>query len=445
MRFSKHLLPFVCAALLAGAIPANAQKQDKNKPSLIPPPPRTPYSNVKRDFLLNGLQVISLERPGDSLVKCDLVIRTGAMFDLVGKTGLAALTLQTLLAANPQVKEELESLQAKIEWGVNWDTTWFKLETPPKNVDAVLEIVARLLVVENVRPELFKRAQQAQLEKIKAQQLSPAERADEAFLKAIYGDYPYGHNIDGNELTINGIKQGDVFDFLRRFYLANNVSAILVGNVSQTRVMKAFKIFFGGWTKGQPVPSTFRAPLSVSQLRLVKVEAGDSPNIEIRGGFLGVKHTDPDFLTTEALAKVLSARLQQSGDSAPRDFSVHAPPRILPGPFYFSAAASADQAQGFSRRATESLSALATGTVSAEELSAAKSSLAADYTARSVEHFLREIEVYSFPRNYPETVGPKIDKITAADLQRVAKKMFDHNALTVVALGKVNESFKLNP
>src|SRR5262249_33173020 len=161
----------------------------------------------RRDNLLNEMQIVTLDRPGDPIVKCDIVIRAGAMFDLAGKTGLAALTQGSLIAANPRLKDELESLRAKIDWGMNWDTTWFHSETPANNFDTVFEIVARLLVVENVRPESFKAAQQDQISKIKSRSLSPAERADETFLKAIYGDHPYGHNLEGTEITVTGIKQ----------------------------------------------------------------------------------------------------------------------------------------------------------------------------------------------------------------------------------------------
>src|SRR5262245_62795386 len=180
MRFSKLLSLVSCSLLLIGVLAplAVSQRKEKNKdkdksnppvPAIIPP---TPYSDVRRDNLLNGLQVITLERASDANVKCDMVIRTGAMFDLAGKTGLAALTQDSLLAVNPQLKEEVESLQAKIDWGVNWDTTWFHIETPASNFDAVLEILARLLVVENVRPDAFKRASQERLEDRKSTRLN---------------------------------------------------------------------------------------------------------------------------------------------------------------------------------------------------------------------------------------------------------------------------------
>jgi zinc protease len=442
MRFSKFLSLVLCSALLnVLPIAASAQKKDKNNPLAPVLTPATPYSNVRRDNLLNGLQLIMLDRPGE-LVKCDIVVRGGAMFDLVGKTGLAALTQASLLAANPRLQEEIESLQAKLEYGVNWDTTWFHIETPPANFAPVFEILARLLVVENIRPEAFKRAQAAQLERIKTRRLTPAEQADAAFLKAIYGDHPYGHNIDGEETTVTGIKPGDVYDFFRRFYLANNVSVTIVGPVTQERVMQVFKVYFGGWSKGQIVPATFRQPAQIAQLKLIKIAASDAPNIELRGGVIGVKQSDPDFLVMEVMARILNAQLKSQ--AADGNFTVRAEPRVLSGPFFFTASVPTDRASEFSRRATESLAALATASVAATELMAAKMNLNSDYAARPIEQHLRDIEAYALPRNYPLTVAEKIEKITAADVQRVAKRLLDANALTVVVLGQINENFKAN-
>lgn len=449
MRLSRIHTTFLACGLLVVFAPLGSRAQNKEKKTQTAPTietqPATPYSGVQRDNLLNGLKVITLERPGDGDVKCDLVIRTGAMFDLVGKTGMAALTQSTLLAVNPRLKEEVESLQARIEWGIDWDTTWFHLETPAKNFDTVFEILARLLVVENIRAEAFKVAQEEHLEKLKTQVPPLSERADAAFFKTLYGDHPYGHNIAGDQATVTSIKQGDIYDFMKRFYIANNVSISMVGPVSQERAMKTFRIFFGGWAKGQLTPATFRPPNQIKTLRVVKIEDGHEPNIELRGGAVGLRHLDPDFLITEVMAKILSSRFKRENIASGGSAGASAPRRVLAGPFLFSASAPAEKAPEASAKATEQIALLATSAPAAQELEEAKSALAAEYAAKPVEYFLREIEVYGLARNYPLGIQKKIESISGADVQRVTKKLLDANALTVVAVGRVSDAFKSTP
>lgn len=436
MSFSKSFT-FALAVLLLTSMSANAQKKDqKEQLAPITPAPTTPYSDVRRDNLLNGFQIITRERANDALLKCDIILRAGAMFDLTDKTGLAVLTQATLIAVNPRIKEEYESLNAKIDWGVNWDTTWFHIESPATNFDTAMEILARLVIVENIRPDAFKKAQQDQLDKFKTRPLTPAERADAAFLNALYGAHPYGHNLEGNEKSIGGMKSGDLYDYLKRFYMGNDAFAVVTGNVKHERIMRTFKAFFGGWIKSAIVQPTFRAPARVTALNFVKVEAPEAATVELRGGVLGVRLTDPDYVAVELLARLLSTRLKRAGLET---VAVQQPARLLPAPFYFTASAPADQAQAISRQVTDAFAALATKEAAADELATIKAALAGEYAARPIDQFLREIETYNLPKNYPLALNERIEKLTAADLQRVAKRLLEANALTVVALGRVNE------
>lgn len=454
MKSLKSITTFgLCLVLLSlcvVTVPAQKDQKKKDKKDqdapqeVVAPAPPTPFSEVKRDTLLNGLQVASLARGSDGRLRCDLVLRSGAMFDLVYKTGLAKLTQETLLAANPNLTGELESLQAKMEWGVTPDHTWFRIESPTSNFDTVMEIIGRLLVVENIRQDAFKRAQQEQLAKLKnAPAPPPAERADEKFYAEIYGAHPYNHTADGTEKSVSNILWADVYDFYRRFYLANNAVAVVTGDIRQERAVSVFKAFFGGWVKGTLVPMTFRQPDRTATLKLVKVDAPEMSTVELRGGVIGVKFSDQNFIAESLLARVLEARLKKENpDLPPGSFSVKAVSRALPGPFYISAAITADHAPDFSRKATDSFAALATVPVTAEELSAAQAALNAEYAARSVEDQLREIEIFALPRNYALNFAARVSAVTAADLQRVAKRLLDANAMTVVVLGKISEQLK---
>lgn len=405
----------------------------------------TPYTEVNRDSLLNGLQIVTLERPSDQMVRCDIVIRTGSMFDLVGKTGLAMLTQESLMAANPRIREELESLQARIDWGVDWDTTWFRIDVPASGFDTVVEIVARLLVVENIRTDAFKSAVQRHLSDLKDARLPDATSADLAFFRAVYGEHPYGHNLRGTPATINNIKQGDIYEFIRRFYAANNASAIITGNIQKDRVMRAFKVFFGGWMKGQIVPPTFRPPRQIRQVNLVRNEVPGATATELRVGLLGARIGDAEYLPSVVLARILEGRINKDAARSNNPVTVKSLPRILPGVFMASASLPPVQASEYSRLATDQMAGMAQSTVSGIELQAAKADVLREYEARPMEEYLREIEVYSLPRNYPLSVKSKIESITAADLQKLARKMFEANALTVVISGRIEEPSKTNP
>lgn len=439
-RFLQTAILFSLTLFLVPSQAAVAQKKDSRSEQAAP---ANPFTEVRRESLLNGLQLISYETSTER-VRCELVIHCGSMFDLEGKAGLAALTQSALLAVNPRLKDEIESLKGVITWGVDWDATWYRLEVPANTLETAIEILGRLVVVENVRNDALSRAQSAHVAALteKRSQLSPLARADEEFLRAIYDAHPYARTIEGDPKTVATIQQGDIFDFERRFYLANNASFVVVGPVRHERVLRTLKFLFGGWVKGATVPTTFRQPQHSSSVRVVKIEA-DAPKLELRGGVVGLRATDPDFLAVQVMARVLEARLRKDVSYQSSDrVSVYAPMRVLPGPVFFSASISTDRAVAFSRAATDGFAAMASQIVTAEELLAAKASLTSERAAMSIADQLREIEYYSLPRNYPLTFAPRLGAISAGDVQRVAQRLMAANALTLVVFGPAGESFK---
>ena len=209
-------------------------------------------------------------------------------------------------------------------------------------------------------------------------------------------------------------------------------------DVTRIRVLCAFKILFGGWSKGAIVPATFRAPVQIAQLKLVKIDDPQAERVEMRGGVLGVKYGSPDFPITQVLARILTRRWSREG------VVIEAAPRLLAGPIYFSASAAPSEAQALSQRLTEGLAGLASAAISEEELDAAKRSLIDEFSARPIELWLRDIEAFSLPRNYPVNLKSRLEAITPAEAQRVARKLFEANALTVVVRGPVNDLFNKN-
>ncbi len=239
------------------------------------------------------------------------------------------------------------------------------------------------------------------------------------------------------------VVQGDVYDFERRFYLANNAGIVVVGPVRHERVLRTLKLLFGGWVKGALVPATFRQPPRTTEVRVVKVEAPEIPRIELRGGVIGLKATDPDFLVVQVLVRLLEGRLRRDASVQSSDrVVVEAPLRILPGPVFFSASIAPERALAFSRAATDGFASMAAESVSLEELSLAKASLTSERSTMSIGDQLLELEFFALPRNYPLNLAPRLEAVTTAEVQRVARRLLTANALTVVVFGPVGESFK---
>jgi predicted Zn-dependent peptidase len=81
---------------------------------------------VKRDWLLNGLQLITLEHQNTGRVSVHVRINSGALFDLAGKGGLADITAGMLLKGGgglvaKNLADTVEQSGLTLNVTVGWD------------------------------------------------------------------------------------------------------------------------------------------------------------------------------------------------------------------------------------------------------------------------------------------------------------------------------------
>ena len=106
---------------------------------------------VKRDSLLNGLQLITLEQPGTGSVSAHLRINSGSLFDLAGKGGLADLTAGMLLRGAGgltarNMADSVEQLGLTVKVTAGWDSTDIVISGPADSLDSIFDLLGRLLI-----------------------------------------------------------------------------------------------------------------------------------------------------------------------------------------------------------------------------------------------------------------------------------------------------------
>src|SRR5690348_1166117 len=94
-----------------------------------------------RDELLNGLRILMWNRPGDGNVELKLRIRSGAGFDLAGKSGLMAL-LSDALFPDPTSREYFtEELGGRLEVTSDYDAINITMTGHAAQFERIVEIL----------------------------------------------------------------------------------------------------------------------------------------------------------------------------------------------------------------------------------------------------------------------------------------------------------------
>jgi zinc protease len=433
--FKRHLQFFVSLiALLCVITGGTSQGYGKGQSSGIT------YPIVKRDSLLNGLQFITLEKPGTGTVSLRVRVGSGALFDLAGKGGLAYVTAGMLLKGGggltgKNVEDTVEQAGLTISINVNWDATDIEISGPVDALDTMFDLLGRLVITPTFDQKEFESLIAQRTTALKAENTSETDILQRKASEMVFGSHPFGRPVHGTAESLKQISKQDLLYYHKKFYLANNAFLIVSGDVTAEAVTKLSRSKLGAWKKGDKVPPAFRPPEVYTARRIVVIDKPDVTASQAIIGQVGISRRAQDYFAAIVLSEILRAGLtKQQADNVSMEFE----PRIVDGTLFIrlkpansNLIASLEQAQGL-------LSTLQTTPPSTEQVEAAKALIISRYAERMKSNpadILFDVELYGLGRDYLITYADRVNLITPADVQQVAQKYLKPQAVAIVIAG----------
>lgn len=444
MIFKKHLLFFVAVMALlcvgAGSF-APAIASPRRQASGIT------YPIVKRDSLLNGLQFITLEKPGTGNISLRLRVGSGALFDLVGKGGLANLTAAMLLKGGggftaKNVEDTIEQLGMAASVRVNWDSTDIEINGPVDSLEAMFDLLGRLVITPTFDQKELDQVIAQRSAALKAETTSDTEVITGKAAELVFGSHPFGKSVRGTAESVKQINRQDLLYYHKKFYLANNALLIVSGDVTAETVTKISRAKLGSWKKGEKVAPMFRPPETHTARRIVVLDRPDTQAPQAILEQVGISRRAPDYFAALVMSEVLRANLTKQ---AVEKFSLEFEPRMIEGILSVRVKSSNDQLISSIDQALGLMSALQTAAPSVEQVEAAKALLIARYAENlrsTPADILFDVGLYGLGNDYLITYVDRVRAITAGEVQQAAQKYLKPQGVTIVIVGqaKVLES-----
>jgi predicted Zn-dependent peptidase len=280
---------------------------------------------------------------------------------------------------------------------------------------------------------------------------NPQFRLFEEFQAISYKAHPYGEPVLGHMSDLQTLTRKEADAFFKRYYSPSNLAVAIVGDVDPARIKVLAEEYFAGIPSGpKPEPVETVEPPQLGERRVI-VEDQSQPIIGIGYHKPGINH--PDNAVFDALTDIMSAgRTSRLYKSLVRDKKIAIaaagfqgyPGDKYPGLFLFYAV----PAKGHTNQECEQaiyaeIERLKSEPVSPEELRKAKTRSRAGLI-RSLDSNPDLAAQLAF---YEVVTGDwrdlfvqldRIDKVTAEDIQRVAKEHFTSKNRTVGAIETVN-------
>ena len=456
----------ICAFFLTGLAPLHGQ-ESATAPSKVELKNKAPVSGeilrvkLPRPLearLKNGLTVLVLEDRRAPYINMQLYISgAGALFEPSDMAGLAnataaMLTEGTKSRGSVQIAEQIERLGAGLSAGSSFGSpkTILSASGLSDNFDEWFGLVVDVLLNPNFPADELEKLKQRQRAQLREQRSSPGFLTSERFNHAVYGDHPAAQ-VSPSVESIAKLDREALSQWHRDRYTPANAILGIAGDVRAKELIAKLEKRLAIWKNGDAKQVWPRNPAPAKARRVFLVNRPNSVQTTLAMGNIAIDRRSPDYMAMVVMNYVIgggaSSRLflnlrEEKGYTygVYSDFSA----LRYPGPWRAGGSMRTEVTEGALTEFFREFQRIREEKVTTEELEASKRAIVASF-ALSLEQPARVLafaitsKLYGFSADYWDSYPARIMAVTADDVQRVARRYLNPDALQVVAVGDASK------
>ncbi|HVF30719.1 MAG TPA: pitrilysin family protein, partial [Pyrinomonadaceae bacterium] len=415
------------------------------------PDPKFALPPIEKTKLSNGMDLWMVEQHELPIVSMNMVFRTGSSNEPDGKVGVAGATSQllddgTTTRSAADIANQLQSIGANINSGSGWDSTNVGIQTLTKNLDKAIEIYADVIQNPAFPASEVDSLKRRQLVGLKQQRSNPNQISDVVYNKVLYGSHPYGRST--TDATINAITRDDLVGYYGSTYRPNNATLIVVGSFDKAALKGQLEKAFGGWKGGEVSARSLGMATPLEKAGIFLVDRPNSAQSVVSIGQIGVERMNPDYYPIIVMNSILGGQFTSRINLNLREDKGYT--YGARSTFAFRRGAGPFQAGGDIQTAVtkeaiaefmKELNDIRGGRpVTQKELDYNKQGLIRRYpsgfeTVGQISGQLASLVTYGLPDSYFNEYISKVNAVTVADIDRVAKKYLDPSKMAIVIVG----------
>jgi zinc protease len=463
-RLAALVLPFLLTTIsppaqsqtqATPAEPENTASQHSAQPwTSIPIPPLHTFKPVqpKRIELANGLVIFLQEDHELPFISGSILIRGGSRDEPIAKLGLVSLygetwrTSGTATVDGDKLDDELEAKAAQLETGGSIASTSMSWSSLKNDFDPVFAATMDLLLHPTFKADKLQLAKRQMETGISRRNDDAGGIAQREAIMLAYGRHnPYARQVE--YATVDAITLDDLKAWHDRTVVPNNMIVAVSGDFDGAAMEAKLRAAFEPLPRGQRFESAkivFTDPKE--SVSFVQKSDVDQSNVFIVG--LGTERSNPDYYPLSVMNEVFSgglgSRVMQDvrtklglAYSVGGNFSAS---YDHPGIFYVEAGTKSATTVAATQALLAEIGRLKTEPPTPAELKTAKDQLLNsfifhyDTPAKTLNEQV-VLAFYGYPADTLEKYRAGIEKVTSADVARVANKYIDVSKLAIVVVG----------
>ena len=413
-------------------------------------PPKLPYDI---STLPNGLTVVLEEDHSVPIVHVNLTYHVGSKNEKPGRTGFAHLFEHLMFKGSKNVEPEghtsmIASIGGQSNAFTTEDETTFWETAPSHYLPLMLWLEADRMATLRIDNETFVSEREVVKEERRLRiDNQPYGRLNEIIYDQVFTTHPYKHVPIGSMTDLDAATVDDVRDFYQTFYVPENATLTIVGDIDTAQALKLVTQYLGRVPKAKrPVPRDIpKEPPQTAERRVTLHEPWPLPAVVV--AYHITYDGNPDSYPLHIAGKVLSdgqssriyKKLVYDQQLALAAFGG---PNLIEDPNLFYAVAIVQPGHtpdDVIKALIAEFDRLKDEPISDRELQRTKNQFARDYilNRESDQDKARVLSHAVVIHNDIKTADGEFDifqSLTAADVQRVARTYFTASNRTVLTL-----------
>ena len=448
----RHVLTLAMLAPIA----LNAQAAfDRTKPPALPAAPKLVLPSVAVSKLANGVALQVVTQTEVPLVQVTLTVAGGSRLDGAepGRASFMARML-TESAGGKDVnalQSELAFLGANLSASSSWDTFVVSLNVPKRSLGAALDLMADVVQRPSFTAADIRRQRELRAAGILQRRDQPNAIAGLAFNALVFpAGHPYHNSSDGDSASTARLDSVSVRSFYNRVFVPERAKFIVVGDITDAEATSMLASRFGSWSMaGAPMPiqAVTVAAVDNTAAKVFLIDKPGAAQSVISIGGPGVSRFSADYpalvVMNTLLGDSFSSRLNQNLRET-KGYTYGIGSRFgwapIPNSFRISSAVRTDVTDSSLVEVFKELRAIQNNPVDVAELARAKAYVALAIpgnfeTNGGIAGELAGLNTFGLSLGSVSDFIIKVNAVTAADVQRVAKKYLPVNRATIVVVG----------
>jgi predicted Zn-dependent peptidase len=407
----------------------------------------------KKTVFSNGLTLLSERHPQYRSFSMGVWVKAGTRQEHGGEAGVSHFLEHMMFKGTDKrssfdLAREVDQVGGEFNAFTGREYTCFHLLLLDRDAGLATDILSDVLLNSKFDADELERERKVILQEIAMVEESPEEFVHDLFFERVYGRHGLGRSILGTAHSIRKMRRSDLLGYFREYYRPEQLIISAAGDVAHDVLVRKLRSLTRGVWPGRKQNRRARALIPAPEFRVGRWWVQRSTEqVHLVWGVEGTRYTSKDRFAALLLNVYLgggmsSVLFQEIREKRGLAYTVYSnlSPFHDSGLFTVYVATGMNQVSMCLRLMQEAFSKTCKELLPESELQTVKDNLKGTIllSADSVESRMSSIarnELYFGKAFTVEEVCDRIDEVTPEELRRVARRLFQSDKQSLLALG----------